>query len=85
MDKKRTEKFLEYAKDFEFTDLIAFANILQVQEIQDFQEFVSQIMIKFNEVNREYRKELLKLAKDISTNNREKVKFLEEEKLKEKK
>lgn len=79
MDKKRTLKFLEYVKDFEFTDLIAFATILEVKEIEDFNEFLTNITIKFNEINREHRRQLLKLAKDISLNNKDKQKFLKEE------
>lgn len=56
MDKKRTLKFLEYVRDFEFTDLIAFAAILDAKEDEDFNEFLTNITVKFNEVNREYRR-----------------------------
>lgn len=79
MDRRRVEKFLGYIKEFEFTDLLAFGNILGIEENENFQEYVMQITIAFNEANREHRKALLKLAKDIAAENKEKQILLKEE------
>lgn len=57
-------------KDFSFTDILAFGNILEVQEKEDFQEFVEEIMVAFNQKPRNIRRQLLKLAKDVSKDNR---------------
>ena len=79
MDRRRVEKFLGYIKEFEFTDLLAFGKILGIEENENFQEYVMQITIAFNEANREHRKALLKLAKDIAAENKEKQILLKEE------
>lgn len=79
MDKKRTTEFLELMKNFQFTDLLAFASILEVKEKEDFEEFVVDILEAFNQKSRVIRREILKLAKDVSQANKdlEKSKGLE--------
>lgn len=65
------EKLIKYLTTFQFSDLIGFAAILQVQEEEDFNEYIVNIVEAFAAKNREIRKKLLKLAKDISLNNRD--------------
>ena len=65
------EKLIKYLTTFQLSDLIGFAAILQVQEEEDFYEYIVNIVEAFVAKNRKIRKELLKLAKDISLNNRD--------------
>lgn len=65
------EKLIKYLTTFQLSDLIGFATILQVQEEEDFNEYIVNIVEAFAAKNRKIRKELLKLAKDISLNNRD--------------
>ena len=65
------EKLIKYLTTFQLSDLIGFAAILQVQEEEDFNEYIINIVEAFTAKNRKIRKELLKLAKDISLNNRD--------------
>lgn len=65
------EKLINYLTTFQLSDLIGFAAILQVQEEEDFNEYIVNIVEAFAAKNRKIRKELLKLAKDISLNNRD--------------
>lgn len=65
------EKLIKYLTTFQLSDLIGFAAILQVQEEEDFNEYIVNIVEAFAAKNREIREELLKLAKDISLNNRD--------------
>lgn len=65
------EKLIKYLTTFQLPDLIGFAAILQVQEEEDFNEYIVNIVEAFTAKNRKIRKELLKLAKDISLNNRD--------------
>lgn len=65
------EKLIKYLTTFQLSDLIGFAAILQVQEEEDFNEYIVNIVEAFAAKNREIRKKFLKLAKDISLNNRD--------------
>lgn len=65
------ERLIKYLATFQLSDLIGFAAILQVQEEEDFNEYIVNIVEAFAAKNRKIRKELLKLAKDISLNNRD--------------
>ena len=65
------EKLIKYLTTFQLSDLIGFAAILQVQEEEDFNEYIVNIVEAFAAKNRKIRKELLKLANDISLNNRD--------------
>lgn len=65
------EKLIKYLTTFQLSDLIGFAAILQVQEEEDFNEYIVNIVEAFAAKNRKIRKELLKLAKDIRLNNRD--------------
>ena len=65
------EKLIKYLTTFQLSDLLGFAAILQVQEEEDFNEYIVNIVEAFAAKNRKIREELLKLAKDISLNNRD--------------
>lgn len=71
---KFEEKFIRYIKNFELVDLLGFANILSVKEQNTFEDFAADIVIAFSKQPRKKKKELLKLAKDISDINREEKK-----------
>ena len=63
------KKLAFYLKNFQLSDLIGFSRILQVPEQDSFEDFLVDIIEAFSKKNRKIRKELLKLAKDISLNN----------------
>lgn len=65
------EKLIKYLSFFQLSDLIGFAAILQVEEKEDFNEFIVEIIEAFQKKNRTIRKELLKLAKEVSLGNKE--------------
>lgn len=65
------EKLINYLTTFQLSDLIGLAAILQVQEEEDFNEYIINIVEAFTAKNRKIRKKLLKLAKDTSLNNRD--------------
>lgn len=62
-------KLLNYLATFQLSDLIGFARILDLPENDDFQEFLTDIICEFGCRNRKERKNLLRLAKDVSENN----------------
>lgn len=65
------EKLIKYLSFFQLSDLIGFAAILQVKEKEDFNNFIVEIIEAFQKKNRTIRKELLKLAKEVSLGNKE--------------
>lgn len=69
--KTKEENLLELFKEFTVPDLLGFARILEVPEIDPFEDFVTEIIVRFSEENRTKKKQLLKLAKDIVKENRE--------------
>lgn len=78
MDRKRTEKMLEYFKKFNFMDLIAFGTILEVEQVNDIEEYVTNILVAFNEKNRAARRDLIKLARDVALANKDMEEALED-------
>ena len=67
--KELEKKLLNYLANFQLSDLIGFARILDLPEQDDFQEFLTDIIYEFGNRNRKERKNLLRLARDISENN----------------
>lgn len=65
------KRLLGYMKNFELVDFYGFANIVGAKETEEFEDFVTEIIIKFMELPRKDRKNLLKIAKDIAGNNLE--------------
>lgn len=72
MDQYKSEKkLIEYMKHFQLLDLLAFGKMLDVQEEDDFDEYMVNIIAAFSEKNRGDRRKLLKLARLIKENNDE--------------
>ena len=67
--KELEKKLLNYLANFQLSDLIGFARILDLPEQDDFQELLTDIICEFGNRNRKERKNLLRLACDISKNN----------------
>ena len=65
------KKLIRYIKNFQLSDLLGFARIVGAEEIEDFEDFVTEVVVKFLEMPRKDRKNLLKLAKQVSENNLE--------------
>ena len=63
------KKIIKYFENFQLIDLLGFGNILGVKENDNFEEYVTEIILAFLQQDRKKRKALLKLAKDISENN----------------
>lgn len=63
------KKLIEYFKNFQLTDLLGFGSILGIKEEDNFENYVTNIVVAFSEQNRKKKRALLKLAKDISEAN----------------
>ena len=61
--------FIKYCRNFQITDLLGFGNILGIKEENNFENYVTNIVVAFSEQNRKKKRALLKLAKDISEAN----------------
>ena len=72
MDKERQiKKLLKYFSRMQFTDILAFGNILGVKEENQFEEYVTNILEAFSKMPSTKRRSLLKLGKDVSEANEE--------------
>ena len=60
---------MEYLAKFRPLDIMGFAALLKVEPQDDFEEFVVDIVSKFSTLDRRHRRELLKLARDVSRAN----------------
>ncbi len=63
------KQLMECFTHFQLVDLIGFANILQVPEEENFEDYVVNIVEAFDKKPRRIRKELVKLAKQVRDNN----------------
>ena len=77
------KKLIEYIKDFQLVDLFGFARIVGVQEQEDFEDYVTEVVMKYLELPRKDRRNLLKIAKQVSENNREYDRLKQEGKIKQ--
>ena len=77
------KKLIEYIKDFQLVDLFGFARIVGVQEQEDFEDYVTEVIMKYLELPRKDRRNLLKIAKQVSENNREYDRLKQEGKIKQ--
>lgn len=68
---RQIKRLLKYFESFQFTDLLGFAKILEVEEQEDFVEFIVNIVDSFQKQDKKKRRELIKLAKDVSEFNLE--------------
>lgn len=66
---KQCNQLLEYFKEFQYTDLLGFGRILDAKEEDNFDDYVTNILVHFISESRLKRKQLLKLAKDIVVAN----------------
>ena len=72
MDKERQiKKLLKYFSRMQFTDILAFGNILGIKEEDQFEEYVTNILEAFSKMPSTKRRSLLKLGKDVSEANEE--------------
>lgn len=70
-DLKQIEKLIGLFKEFQLTDILAFGNILQVEEVDPFEDYITNICEAFSKQNRTKRRQLLKLAKDVAGANKD--------------
>ena len=52
-------------------DILAFANILGVEEEDKFEDFITNICAAFSKMPRQKRRQLIKLAEDVVKANKE--------------
>lgn len=60
---------MKYFTKFKPLDLLGFAQLVQVEQKDNFEEFVVDIVMKFSTIDRRHRRELLKLARDVARAN----------------
>ena len=68
---KQIKKLLEYFNQFELTDILAFGKILEVEEIEPFEDYITEICVAFSKQSARKRKQLLQLAEDVAGANKE--------------
>ena len=74
MTQKRAQpkavEFLREISPLELLDLLAIGNILEVKEIDPFEDYVTEIVGSYLKKSRKIQRELLKLAKDVQKDNK---------------
>lgn len=70
-NQKEIKKLLEFFTQLTFVDIMAFGNILNVKEVDPFEDYVTNIVDEFQKQSRVKRRQLMKLAKDVAKANRE--------------
>ena len=65
-----SKQLLETFRGCQYTDILGFGNILEVNDNQDFDDYLTEIIINFQNQSRSKRKALLKLAKDVAAANK---------------
>lgn len=78
-EEKKAVEFLREISKLELLDLLAIGNILEVEEIDPFEDYVTEIVGSYLKKSRKIQRELLKLAKDVQKDN----KVIQKEKEKE--
>lgn len=63
------KRLLENFKSFQLTDILGIGNIVGAEEQDSFENYITEILIKFNELPRKERRELLELTNDIAKFN----------------
>lgn len=69
-EEKKVLEFLEGLKGLKLLDVLAIGNILGVEEIDPFEDYVTELAAAFLKKPRKERRELLKLQKDVRRDNR---------------
>ena len=70
---KYSVKLLGHMRNFQLSDMIAIGNIVGAEEKEDFDDFLTDVIVKFQELPRNKRKALVKLAKQVDKANDEMV------------
>lgn len=60
------KKLLNCLATFDVLDLLGFARIVGVEEQDDFEQYIIDIVQKFTSFPKDKKKELLRLAQDVS-------------------
>ena len=69
-EEKKAVEFLKEISKLELLDLLAIGNILEVEEIDPFEDYVTEIVGSYLKKSRKIQRELLKLAKDDQKDNK---------------
>ncbi len=69
-EEKKAVEFLREISKLELLDLLAIGNILEVEEIDPFEDYVTEIVGNYLKKSRKIQRELLKLAKDVQKDNK---------------
>ena len=69
-EEKKAIEFLREISKLELLDLLAIGNILEVEEIDPFEDYVTEIVGSYLKKSRKIQRELLKLAKDVQKDNK---------------
>ena len=69
-EEKKAVEFLREISKLELLDLLAIGNILEVKEIDPFEDYVTEIVGSYLKKSRKIQRELLKLAKDVQQDNK---------------
>lgn len=70
-EEKKAVEFLKEISKLELLDLLAIGNILEVEEIDPFEDYVTEIVGSYLKKSRKIQRELLKLARDVQKDNKE--------------
>lgn len=68
---RNSRKLIELFRNCQYTDIIGVGNILGVQEQDEFDDYLTEIIIQYRQIERSKQKALLKLVKDIAKANKE--------------
>ena len=69
-EEKKAIEFLREISKLELLDLLAIGNILEVEEIDPFEDYVTEIVGSYLKKSRKIQRELLKLARDVQKDNK---------------
>lgn len=76
-NKEQLDKYciqlIEYFQNCQFTDIIGVGRILEVEEQEDFDEYLVNIVVAFSNAPRRRRKDILKLLKKITLANKDMI------------
>ena len=74
MEKKESKQIMRLINAFTkmtVMDILAFANILEVKEEEEFEDFITNICVAFAAKPRNIRRKLIKLAEDVAKADKE--------------
>lgn len=67
---KQIKELLEIFKNCDFTDILGLAKLLEVEEIDPFEDFIVEILAAFGSQPRNKRRKLLKLMRNLDGVNK---------------